>query len=259
VRFEFGELIGYAWRDLLANRVGESAVRAIQTGVADCQRLRPIELGIDSAGDSNDVSDSLPAGPGNDGFLIGHESGVLSANRWNVFEQKGETTTELERLGVKDTMHQQAITAIATCGTASATTVASGGVDGSVGILSAWDTAPIPVPLRDGLIRCLAVSADGRWVVAGVNQAVWVLGVERPEIDRARIPIGATSADSLIIDDRHDILMIGCGDGAVLSMNWTRCRLQTLLPLDEPASPDGQPTPAPGNRLTQRAAIRNGM
>jgi len=233
VRQEGGVVVVYDWDEFATNRRSQSAATAIPTRIANA---RVVEVPPPHAERSGFASDL---------FWVGDDRGVVSAYR--VLGKE----TKIERVDVDDDAHRQGITTIASAWTSSdALVLATGNDQGGVAIHVATPTLPSgasggATDLRLGpasvlmsgenepggsaaWVRCLTFSRDGKWLAAAVGNEVWVAAVSLPEPKLAVFPISGVSADSVLIDEDHDRLVVGCGDGGLATLNWSHCRLRVL-------------------------------
>jgi hypothetical protein len=219
IQYEYGDLVAMRWSDLQTNRIAERSAPTETLGVNDCQVLDPSSILL-----------------GNQ-FWVGHASGVVSQHRITDV-----TIGEIQQETVLDSIAQSSINAMAIgrdqSGESSILLTGSG--DSSIAITTISDSPKSDVArLSGGPVRCVALSDDQRWYVAGVDGAVWVGSVDQPGKWKAKLSIGNVTAESIRIDSANDLLIVGCGDGSLATMNWTHARLRSLIesPAEEPTAP----------------------
>ncbi|EMI55868.1 serine/threonine-protein kinase [Rhodopirellula sallentina] len=238
VQFEYGEMAALRWDNLIGNDGTTAAVPTTPFDVRDCRVMFP------------------KPDPASKQIWIGHANGMLTKHRIEMGEQ-----LELESVVLIDTIAQKGISAIdAVYDTeGNDTVILSGSIDESIALTTPnGENVDAPmlstvVPLSSGPVRSVALSADGDWFVAGADGAVWVGHVEHPHDYLTRLEVGNVSAESLLIDEQNDVLIVGRGDGKISVFHWTHVRLRSLLPTNRPDDQmkerDKLPSP-PASRLT---------
>ncbi|TWT95044.1 serine/threonine-protein kinase [Neorhodopirellula pilleata] len=232
VRQEGGDVVVYDWDEFESNRRDQSSAKATHTGIA---RSWVIE-----------VPPVLPSGSSMSAnlFCEGNDSGIVSVHQ--VFGDE----PQVERVFVDDDSLQHGITTMTSIWKgADSLMLASGTEQGAVAVhvierrdadRSAGVTFPLraastkPLSMTDesnnvgSPVRCLAFSSDGDWLAAGVGNEVWVACLSDIEPKMAVFPMIGESIDSLLIDTDHDRLVAGCGDGSLVTLDWSHCRLRAV-------------------------------
>lgn len=248
VRQEGGDIVIYDWSSLSINQADESSAPVLMTGISS---TRTIEVPPpQSAGVSTQM----------DFFFAGDEQGVLSA-----YEVLGGKESP-ERRWFADKVHQSGITTLKSTWRDDGTVVLASGDEQGVVAVHCLQTMPdkfkvqskieLPVDLAAstaGLVRCLTFDDSGQWLAAGVGNDVWVASLSGSKAPAAAFSVGSTSVDSVLIDEERNLLVLGCGDGMLATLDWSHCRLRALA---GPVRVDGikpttpKPKQGPATQLT---------
>lgn len=237
VRSEFGKVLVFSWAALAGNAKAFGAVEPVKTDITDAQTIMPFHREKSRLGNS-DIA-----------FLVGHQNGAITTCHLNTTAAAESGEEAVWRSVTEDTLHQREINVMDTRGSTNGNRplVVSGSGDESIAIRNATDfEKAVAIPLSDGPVRSLAVSEDGRWAVAGVNQAVWIVHLDEPQNYQARVSIGDISAESVLIDPERNRLVIGGSDGSLTLLNWNGCRLKAMQ-----SPPPQRPDPAQPPRIKQ--------
>ncbi|MCM2374924.1 serine/threonine-protein kinase [Aporhodopirellula aestuarii] len=233
LQFEYGDLAALKWSDMKGSDTSSASVPVTQLGVKDCEVL---------FGDPRSAERE---------FWIGHASGVLTKHRVTL-----DDGISLDAKQAIDSIAQDGISTIALAKHPSTndSIMLVGSTDQSVSLIRLADQVTTQmVPLYSGPVRSVVLSADGSWFAAGTDRSVWVGSANDPAQFLTRLEIGPVSAESLLIDETNDLLIVGCGDGTLARFNWTHARLRSLVPSPKPAPAaepkERAPTP-PNNRIT---------